>query len=67
MLLGAGSGAWLIYDYIQEGLRLEAVGRSSYRAVAGIGLILTGAIYFTFGLVFNAFQEASASTENEPS
>ena len=67
MLLGAASGSSLIYDYIHEGLRLEAVGSSSYRAVAGIGLILTGAIYFTFGLVFNAFQEASASTENKSS
>ena len=31
----------------------------SYRAVAGLGLILAAAIYFTFGLVFNALHEAT--------
>jgi hypothetical protein len=31
----------------------------SYRAVAGIGLILAAVIYFTFGLVLNALHEAT--------
>lgn len=45
----------LVSQYIANGLRLPPeLGTASFRAVAGIGLLFGGVIYFTFALVYNA-------------
>ena len=63
LLLGLASAAGLVGHYVQGGFRLPAtLTAESYRAVAGLGLILAAAIYFTFGLIFNALYEATLAS-----
>ena len=60
LALALCSASGLITTYIQHGMRLEAIPTiATYRAVAGVGLTLLAAIYFTFGLVFTALLEAT--------
>jgi glycosyltransferase involved in cell wall biosynthesis len=66
-LLGVASAAGLVSQYFQEHFRLPAsLTPESYRAVAGLGLILAAAIYFTFSLIFNALYEATAAPASPP-
>jgi glycosyltransferase involved in cell wall biosynthesis len=60
LVVGFLSGAELIATYIHDGMRLGAIpSAATHRAVAGIGVTLLAAIYFTFGLVFNALVESA--------
>lgn len=60
LALGLLCVAGLVSQYFQSGFRLPtSLTAESYRAVAGLGLILAAAIYFTFGLIFNALHEAT--------
>jgi glycosyltransferase involved in cell wall biosynthesis len=62
-VLGLVAGLSLVSEYVRLGYRLPAeLGPASYRAVAGVGLFLLGALYFTFSLVFNALYESMAQT-----
>jgi glycosyltransferase involved in cell wall biosynthesis len=59
-LLGIASAAGLLMEYFQGRFRLPSgLTPESYRAVAGVGLILAAVVYFTFGLVLNALHEAT--------
>lgn len=61
VLLGLGAGAGLLSEYLRLDFKLPAdLGPASYRAVAGVGLLLIAALYFTFSLVFNALYESTA-------
>jgi glycosyltransferase involved in cell wall biosynthesis len=61
LLIGASAGLELIADYVRLGYRLPPeIGPASYRAVAGLGLGLLAALYFTFSLVFNALDESTS-------
>ena len=63
-LLGIASSVGLIVEYFHGKFLLPAtLMPASYRAVAGIGLILAAAIYFTFSLVLNALYEATFAGE----
>lgn len=58
--LGVVCASGLLMQYVRADFRLpSALTVESYRAVAGLGLILASAIYFTFGLIFNALYEAT--------
>jgi len=60
LAIGCLSCAGLIATYLQHGMRLEAIPSTpTYRAVAGVGIMLLAAINFTFGLVFNALMEST--------
>lgn len=60
VLLGGVAALELITEYVHLGYRLPVeIGPASYRAVAGIGLCLIAALYFTFSLVFNALYEST--------
>ncbi len=62
LLGGLASFFPLISNYITGGMRLDAIPTvATYRAVAGVGLILLASAFFTFSLVFNAAQEATLS------
>jgi glycosyltransferase involved in cell wall biosynthesis len=64
-ILGLMAGLGLVSEYLRLGYRLPSeLGPASYRAVAGVGLCLLGALYFTFSLVFNALYESMA--QNPP-
>lgn len=68
LLFVAGlSCAWgLLAEYFNQHFQLPAfVGVASYRAVAGVGFILSAFLYFTFSLVFNALLE-TRSASNRP-
>lgn len=61
ILLGVAAGASLLTEYLRLGYKLPpGLGPASYRAVAGVGLFLIAALYFTFSLVFNALYESTA-------
>jgi glycosyltransferase involved in cell wall biosynthesis len=63
VLLGGLAALELITEYISLGYRLPAqLGPASYRAVAGMGLCLLAALYFTFSLVFNALYESTGQS-----
>ena len=65
LLLGVAAGSSLISEYFRLGYKLPPeLGPASYRAVAGVGLVLLGALYFTFSLVFNALYESMAQTQS---
>ena len=65
-LAGLVCGWGLIAEYIGSHFRLpDFLGVASYRAVVGVGLILSAFLYFTFALVFNALVE-SRRTSNGP-
>lgn len=58
---GALSAAGLVLEYVQLGYRLPStLGVASYRAVAGVGLCLLGALYYTFSLIFSAVYDSTA-------
>ena len=63
LLAGAAAGGELMTEYCRLGYRLPVeIGPASYRAVAGLGLGLLAALYFTFSLVFNALYESTAQS-----
>lgn len=43
----------LLMEYVHSGLLLASIDKNSYRAIAGIGLIVSGAMYFTSALLCN--------------
>ena len=58
-LAGLVCGWGLLAEYLWSNLRLpDFLGVLSYRAVAGVGFILSSFLYFTFALVFNALVES---------
>ena len=58
-LTGLVCGWGLLAEYLWSNLRLpDFLGVPSYRAVAGVGFILSSFLYFTFALVFNALVES---------
>jgi hypothetical protein len=60
LVLGLASVSGLVSQYYQDDFRLpSSLMPESFRAVAGLGLILAAVIYFTFGLIFNALHEAT--------
>ena len=66
IVLGFSSGFELIQNYVEEGFRLNVhPAKTSYRAIAGIGLVVVAAIYFTFGLIFNALLESSLPADRK--
>lgn len=59
LVLGLLSAAGLVSEYFGGNFLLPAhLMPASYRAVAGVGLMLAAAINFTFSLVLNALHEA---------
>jgi hypothetical protein len=57
LALGAVSISGLVSVYFAQGLRLPSgIQQVSYRAVAGLGLIVTSFMYFTFALLFNVLR-----------
>jgi hypothetical protein len=60
---GLGCSWGLLAEYLGSHLRLpDFLGVPSYRAVAGLGFILSAFLYFTFALVFNALVESRKVT-----
>ena len=64
MLLAGWLAGWgLISEYVNLGHKLPPeIGPASYHAVAGVGLCLLAALYFTFSLVFNALYDSTAQS-----
>ncbi len=63
-LVGVGCTWGLLSEYFRQHFALPAeVGVESYRAVAGVGLILCGFLYFTFSLVFSALLETRRASD----
>jgi glycosyltransferase involved in cell wall biosynthesis len=57
----------LVVEYVDNGFHLPPqIGRSSYEAVGGIGLVFAAVIYFTFSLLYNAVMAATPSTPQMP-
>jgi len=55
-ILGFFNTFALIWLYISDDYQLpQQIGVESFRAVAGLGLIISGFIYFSFSLIYNAF------------
>jgi hypothetical protein len=64
--LGLASGFELLTQYISGGFRLDSYSvQASHRAIAGVGLVLIAATYFTFGLIFNAYMEATGPADGK--
>lgn len=62
--LGLASGSELLMQYVAGGFRLDSYSvQASHRAIAGVGFVLIAATYFTFGLTFNAYMEASGPSD----
>lgn len=60
VVLGLLAAGGLLGEYLRLGYKLPPqLGPASYRAVAGVGLFLIAALYFTFSLVFNALYEST--------
>jgi len=57
----------LVVEYVDNGFALPPqIGKSSYQAVGGIGLVFAAVIYFTFSLVYNAVMAATPNTPQMP-
>ena len=65
-VVGLGCAWGLLAEYFNQHFQLPAfLGVASYRAVAGVGFILSAFLYFTFTLMFNALLETRRAS-NRP-
>jgi glycosyltransferase involved in cell wall biosynthesis len=68
IFLAGLSSMWpLVAEYVDNGFHLPPqVGKSSYQAVGGIGLVFGAVIYFTFSLIYNAVMAATPNMPQMP-